>query len=328
MKNTSVALYRMPNESDFYSLETEFPLVKNSKVETASFFFSDFDSEIIYSLQSPIISKNTWPDFAPHFQSEQNEITKSFYIKKIEEITQLIQNGEYKKVVFSKIKNIRKPRNFELKHTFESLCTKYPSAFVYCISSPEIGTWMGASPELLIQKNGRKFSTVSLAGTRVETVDWTTKEREEQQVVTDYISSKIAPFSHNILISEPYDLNTGSVIHLKSDIEGELSENSSIWEITKLLHPTPAVCGIPTKKAKKYIGENEGQNRKLYTGFIGPMNVNNHSSIFVNLRCMQVGSESLSLYLGGGIMGDSNPEKEWIETENKAKTLLSIIQSI
>ena len=55
------------------------------------------------------------------------------------------------------------------------------------------------------------------------------------------------------------------------------------------------------------------------------MGINNHSSLFVNLRCMQVCNDAISLYLGGGIMSESSPEKEWIETQNKAKTLIRVL---
>lgn len=320
----SIALYRMPNQSDFYSLLSEQGIEVNSN-KNEGFFFSNFETGEIYSLKNPKIEKNTFPEFDWFFNEPEKEIDKEEYITKVNNISKSIQNGEYKKVVFSKVKNIPKNSDFSTQHVFEKMCKNYPDAFVYCISSPETGTWMGASPELLLKKVGNAYKTVSLAGTREETVMWTDKERAEQQVVTKYILNKINPFSSLVKVSKPYDLNTGTVIHLKSDIEFQLKENQHIWGLVELLHPTPAVCGIPTKKARKYINELEPHSRNLYTGFIGPMGLNNQASLFVNLRCMQICSHHISLYVGGGIMGNSNAEKEWIETENKAKTLLKVL---
>ncbi len=324
MSNKAIAIYRMPNEQDFYSLTSQNELEINSTSKSC-FFFSDFENGIIYSLKNPEIKKNTWINFDFQHNSSEIEISKEAYIKKIEVVTQRIKAGEFKKVVFSRIKNIEKSADFNLEKTFKDLCYNYPKAFIYCVSSEETGTWMGASPELLIEQKQETYSTVSLAGTRIEGINWTDKEKEEQQVVTDYILNKIAPYSTSTKVSEPFDLNTGTVIHLKSKIEFKLNENNTIWDLVSFLHPTPAVCGIPSEKAKQFIKELEPQNRKLYTGFIGPMGINNHSSLFVNLRCMQVCKESISLYLGGGIMANSDPENEWIETENKAKTLLKVL---
>ena len=324
MSKQTIAIYRMPNEEDYYSLTSEEKLVINSE-EKNGFFFSNFDTGTTYTLSNPTSIKNSWPSFEPFLNSSDEEISKENYISKVSQIVEEIKTGRMKKVVFSRIQNVYKSNSFELEKAFKDLCENYPQAFVYCISSEENGTWMGASPELLMKKNEETFKTVSLAGTRTEGVNWTTKEREEQQVVTDYILDKINSFSSSVKVSKPYDLDTGAVIHLKSDIEFSLGKNSSLWNLVSILHPTPAVCGMPTKDAKQLIGELEPQKRNLYTGFIGPMGINNHSSLFVNLRCMQVCSDAISLYLGGGIMGESSPEKEWIETQNKAKTLSRVL---
>ena len=324
MGKQAIAIYRMPNEVDFYSLTSDEKLVVNSE-EKNGFFFSNFDNGTIYSLKNTEITKNNWPSFEPFLNSADKEVSKEEYISKVAQIIEEINNGKMKKVVFSRIQNVAKSNSFELEKTFKDLCNNYPKAFVYCVSSTETGTWMGASPELLMKKNEDTFKTVSLAGTRTEGVNWTTKEREEQQVVTDYILDKINSFSSSVKVSKPYDLDTGAVIHLKSDIEFSLNKNSSLWDLVSILHPTPAVCGMPTKDAKKLIGKLEPQKRNLYTGFIGSMGINNHFSLFVNLRCMQICSDAISLYLGGGIMGESSPEKEWIETQNKAKTLSKVL---
>ncbi len=92
------------------------------------------------------------------------------------------------------------------------------------------------------------------------------------------------------------------------------------------MHPTPAVCGIPLDSAKQFIKQTEGYDRKYYTGFLGPCNVNGKTNLFVNLRCAELFANNINLYIGGGITKDSIPEKEWEETELKSKTLLSVLE--
>jgi isochorismate synthase len=97
-----------------------------------------------------------------------------------------------------------------------------------------------------------------------------------------------------------------------------------------LLHPTPAVCGLPKNEALSFILEHEIHNREFYSGFLGPVNMTsgrgrNSSSLYVNLRCMKLRENTAILYAGCGITVESEPEKEWQETELKANTLLSVI---
>jgi isochorismate synthase len=312
----------MPNESDSYCLTSQLPFVKNSH-NKEGFFFSEFENGTIYSIQDYETAINSWPSFTPFGSQNPIATEKDDYLDNVTKITSQIKAGEFKKVVFSKVKIIEKGDEFNLEKTFNNLCNAHPKAFVYCISSEETGTWMGASPELLIEKENAEYKTVSLAGTRTENTPWTNKEIREQQVVTDYITEIIKPFSSFYEISTPYDLQAGKVIHLKSDITFSLKQEFDLWNLLKQLNPTPAVCGIPMQKAKQLIAKLENHDRELYTGFIGPIGINNHNSLFVNLRNMKICNSHLVLFLGGGIMEDSNPIDEWEETENKASTLLS-----
>ena len=93
----------------------------------------------------------------------------------------------------------------------------------------------------------------------------------------------------------------------------------------QLLHPTPAVCGLPKEIAKAFIDTYEGYNRSFYTGFLGELNRDFASDLFVNLRCMQIENNQAHLYMGCGITKDSNPEKEWKESVNKSMTMKRIL---
>jgi isochorismate synthase len=116
------------------------------------------------------------------------------------------------------------------------------------------------------------------------------------------------------------------VKHLRTDFKFNLPENH-VLELASLLHPTPAVSGLPIADAIQLINRLEKHDRQLYSGLIGVHNAQN-SDIFVNLRCAQVFDENIALYLGGGYTQDSLVHKEWAETEVKSATLLDVIKDI
>jgi len=134
-----------------------------------------------------------------------------------------------------------------------------------------------------------------------------------------------------IQISPPKTSRAGNLMHLKTEIQGIVNENTNLNEIVLLLHPTPAVCGLPKDKAIHFINESEGYNRDFYAGYLGEINYNNptETDLYVNLRCMQIQKKTdnyqAHLYIGCGITKDSIPENEWIETENKAMTLKNVL---
>jgi isochorismate synthase len=117
-------------------------------------------------------------------------------------------------------------------------------------------------------------------------------------------------------------------------LTNHLNQNRKIKVLPSFifLHPTPAVCGLPKENAKQFILENEGYERKFYSGFLGELNLNTilnkvvDSDLFVNLRCMEIERHKVHLYIGCGITKDSNPEKEYIETANKAMTMKQILK--
>jgi isochorismate synthase len=250
-------------------------------------------------------------------KSEYNEIATSFLNK--------IKKQNLSKAIFSRVRAV----NLEIEpfQFFNQLCLTYPNAFVYFISSPLFGTWIGASPEILIESTGKSAETMSLAGTlsRDSNEKWESKEKNEQDYVTTYINNKLIESGvENLQISDQQEVNAGPVRHLKTTFQFDLGSNSAI-AIADKLHPTPAVSGYPQKEALDLIHKSEKHQRRIYAGMIGV--INEHSTqLFVNLRCAEIIHNQAYLYLGGGFTKDSNVVSEWNETENKAKTLLNVMK--
>lgn len=301
--------YRIPGKQivkvtgEFLETPSDEFVVTDFQGEKKWYFHSSTGNEhLYYSSNKPVV------------------VTKEEYLSRAESLIRLMQNEELQKVVLSRV--ISKIQKLDVEHQFEVLANKYPNAFVYLISSPKFGTWIGATPEILLQKVGDKYLTMSLAGTRKtnDSIPWSEKEYEEQKIVSDYIVSKIEPHA-KATVKPLVEHIAGPVKHLKNEIEFEAKK--PLTEIADLLHPTPAIGGVPQDKALQLINKVEGDNRGLYTGYVGSLQ--NDASLFVNLRCMQVFEDEVFVYVGGGLTKDSIPVSEWEETENKAKTLLDTL---
>jgi isochorismate synthase len=248
------------------------------------------------------------------------------YLAQFAEYQKAFAKGALRKAILSRIKMVGKPDGFEAKALFEKLCQKYPKAFVYLLSHPSFGLWMGASPELLLKKNAAQWQTVSLAGTKpINGHDrpWTSKELEEQEMVSMHVREALKKAgAENLREHGPKTVSAGAVSHLQTIFDFDLGP-ASVKPLSLLdeLHPTPAVAGLPVAAATALIARTEQHPRGLYTGYLGEVGADGTSELYVNLRCMQIGGSQIALYAGGGITAASNPEAEWEETEHKALTL-------
>ena len=259
------------------------------------------------------------------------------FVELVKKGLQKISTGQIEKVVPSRCEDIAITDEFDLLQAFEVLCEKNPQAMVSLVSSPQTGTWLGATPELLVSVNNQSvFKTIALAGTLpyspeidLKSVAWTQKEIEEQALVCRYIINCFK----KIRLREyeehgPRTVVAGNVMHLKTIYEVDMSATNfpQLGSVMlKLLHPTSAVCGMPFENAFSFLKNNEGYHREFYSGYLGPVQINNESQIFVNLRCMRVYKESARLYAGAGITIDSDPEKEFEETEMKMQNLQNLL---
>lgn len=323
-------------------------LVKNQK----GFIFSPFDEK----------SPNVWLGADTilkgyHFESiefrynpgERNKnskplpylVSKEEYLQQIVEILDSIHAKNVSKVVLSRTISIEFEKETETALLFNALSTTLSKAFVYLINVPGVGCWIGATPELLLSAENQSacskeagtslsIQTMALAGTRpIGTEEkWNQKEIEEQDWVSTYIEEALlASGSEEIQKNGPYTCSAANVEHLRTDFKAKI-DISRLEPLLNRLHPTPAVCGLPKDKALQLISQIEKHDRAYYSGFLGPVDPKHNLSLFVNLRCMEIHHSSASLYVGGGLTADSDPEAEWNETIIKSRTLLSEIEKM
>ena len=239
-----------------------------------------------------------------------------------------IASGKLEKVVLSRKRDIQTSLSYS--QIADRLFKAYPDNHTYFFHHPKIGTWCGSTPEVLLTYSGKMLQTVALAGTALFNAKkdhvWGGKERHEQQIVTDSIVSILKSHkTENVQTDGPRTIRSGDLIHLKTEISA-LAKRHQVSPILNNLHPTPAVCGLPKKAARDFILQHEKYDRAFYTGYFGIVSPE-QSDYYVNLRCMQLKEGSAIVYAGGGITLNSNPEQEFMETENKMKSMLRVIQN-
>lgn len=247
--------------------------------------------------------------------------TKDEYLQNLDKVVEVINENQLPKLVYSRRKIFTDFNKIDLKESFKNLCNSYPNAFRYIFIDGE-NSWMGAFSEVLgkFSKNTHDFETMSLAGTLPASENWSEKEIEEQKPVSSYIRNILNNYSENMEESETYDHISGNIKHLRTDFKAKIKPED-LDKIIQELHPTPAVCGIPKDFCKENIQKLEKFPRELYAGYI-KIETQETVQYFVNLRCSKLYKDSVHLFVGGGITAQSNPEKEWIETELKSEAVL------
>jgi isochorismate synthase len=273
--------------------------------------------------------------------ARRNKEDKTKYENLVRKSVAEIEKDHYRKLVPARCMQLEHGSDVDLPATFEAAAKQYPSAFVSLVKVKNQGIWFGATPEYLlgIDADGI-FYTTALAGTQVFEEDtllcdvaWKQKEIEEQALVSRFI---IDCFK-KIRLREfdeigPRTIRAGNLLHLKTDYTVDLN-NVKFPQLgtvmAELLHPTSAVCGMPKEDALQFLIDNEGFDRAYYSGYLGPVNLNGNTSLFVNLRNMHIDlhTNQTLLFAGAGVTIDSFPEKEWQETEAKMQTLLQVIKS-
>lgn len=323
--------FKFPNSDKIYLIFQNDKELYSPNFLEKGFLFSSFDEKRNVFLRQDKMIKSKLSRFANKIQITKNQLSNSeqtSFEKLVSNAISEIQKGSFQKVVLSRRIKIR-VWSESLSTYFQLLTRKYPNTFCYVFSHPKVGKWAAATPERLLEVTSNEVKTMSLAGTKKakKFVIWTKKEKEEQQIVTEYIENQLSTIFTDVKVGNTQTIKAGRLAHLCTEISCSFSEEININKVINLLHPTPAVCGFPTEKAKKFIIENENYYRDFYTGYCGLINFseNKKADLFVNLRCMQISENQINIYVGAGITADSNPEKEWQETQNKAQTMLQII---
>ena len=247
---------------------------------------------------------------------------KENYTRSVKNLIKEIDKGKLSKIVFSKKITLKRP-NSNCVSIFKNILDSYSDAFCYFFYTPKEGVWLGASPELLFKKEKNSILTMALAGTKFNiSSEWGDKEYSEQKIVQDEIFETLNPLCSSLSSGKTETISAGKILHLRTNFVGKTK--ASISQLINALFPTSAIAGYPRSNALKLISEYESYERSFYSGFLG-FSKDNKTSLFVNLRCLNITNEKITVYVGSGITKDSKPENEWEEILKKSETMINAL---
>ena len=262
-----------------------------------------------------------------------------------------LKDESFQKIVLSRCSVTPRDGEDHPLELFCKACQLYPRMFISLVCTEQSGCWLTATPEILLEGVGNQWRTIALAGTMKlkdedlngegEHATWSTKNIQEQRYVATYLMNCLERVADDIHEEGPRTVRAANLVHLRSDFTFTLSDNECVGDVLQLLHPTPAVCGLPKQDAYDFILSNEHTPRLYYSGFMGPLNLRHQPSdispqtsdlspqthLYVSLRCMQVTDTQYRLYAGGGLLKDSVEEQEWMETEAKMETMRRVLKT-
>jgi salicylate biosynthesis isochorismate synthase/menaquinone-specific isochorismate synthase len=261
----------------------------------------------------------------------------SHYEQAVVRAVERIRAGELEKVVLAREVRAHAPREHDPGAALGALRELFPACYCWCVGTPE-AAFVGASPELLVRRDGQRAQTVALAGTTRRSADPavddhlgeqllnSAKDREEQAIVTRRIERTLAPVSLWVAATDdPVIVRVHNVQHLATPIRAQLADPVPAVELAGLLMPTPAVGGEPREAALPLIPALEGLDRGWYAGAVGWTDLAEDGEFCVALRCALLRGRVAHLYAGCGIVRDSDPAEELAETEVKLQALLPLL---
>jgi salicylate biosynthesis isochorismate synthase/menaquinone-specific isochorismate synthase len=256
------------------------------------------------------------------------------YVSAVAAATERIRAGELEKVVLAREVRLDARTPFHPAAVFGALRLGYPSCFSFCVGARD-AAFVGASPELLVRRQGASVGTVAMAGSTRRSADpavddhlgerllRSAKDREEHAIVARRIERTLAPLAVWVAAAEePGLVKVANIQHLATPIRAQLAEPRTAVELAGALHPTPAGGGEPWPRARELIAELESLDRGWYAGAVGWMDAADDGEFCVAIRSALLHGLSAHCYAGVGVVGDSDPESELEETEIKLQAVM------
>jgi menaquinone-specific isochorismate synthase len=245
-----------------------------------------------------------------------------------------IRGRELSKVVLAREIVGRIPDGADLRSLVATLALGYPDCWTFSMDG-----FIGSSPETLVSVDDGSVSARVLAGSAARGTDersdqdaatalaTSAKDQDEHQFAVQSVLASLRAHSPNVTASElPFTLKLPNLWHLASDVDGDLTDGSTSLDLIATLHPTAAVAGTPTNDALRLIDELEPFDRGRYAGPVGWVGADGDGEWAVALRSAQVSaSGTITAYAGAGIVAESVPERELLETRMKFRPIVEAL---
>lgn len=298
--------------------------------DEASVSVEEFDREVAEALEhTPAVpSSNSY--------SVRPLTAVDGYLATVAAARDAVRSGQLAKAVIARDIAVEAADPIDVHSVLLRLRASFGSSYRFCVDG-----FVGASPELLVQVDGRTVRSHPLAGTAPRTGDpatdarlaseliASTKNQVEHRVVIDMVHDTLLPHcSYLDWEPEPSIVTVANVQHLGTAIEGALSEpRASVMSLVRLLSPTPALGGSPSMDAIEFITTHERMDRGNYGGAVGWLDTHGNGTFAVAIRCAEFSADrrTARLFAGGGIVAESEPLSELAETQAKFQAMLSAI---
>jgi menaquinone-specific isochorismate synthase len=322
-------------------------------VAFASFTFDDGPSESVVIVPRVVIGRRdgaawlttydaaempprTQVEPRPHIRYSDGHVSSADYESAVAEAIARIEVGDLEKVVLARdlLANASSP--VDARALLPPLSHAYPSCWTFAIEG-----LVGSTPELLVRRTGDHIVSRVLAGTSSRSTDVvidaqhaaellaSDKDREEHELAVRSVAQALAPFCSDLVVPRaPEVVRLANVQHLQTDVTGRLANGESALDLAAALHPTAAVCGTPTGRARQTIRELEAMDRGRYAGPVGWLDARGDGAFGIALRCAQIDAEDprqVRMFAGCGIVRGSEPVAELHESQAK---LLAIREAL
>ncbi|MEM1202196.1 MAG: isochorismate synthase [Acidobacteriota bacterium] len=254
------------------------------------------------------------------------------WIRRVEAIRGVIAEGEFEKIVAARRSEVKLERPLGAAEVLRRLSRGLRASTRFAFRRAYT-SFLGATPERLITLTGLRFETEALAGSiesggeHAAELLGSGKDRHEQQLVVDAIVRRFEPLCQDLQVAaRPTVRELRDVLHLHTPIRGTLSRPRHVLELVEELHPTPAVGGVPTADAMRWIADHETHGRGWYAAPIGWFDAAGNGEFAVALRSCVLDGDRAWLFAGAGIVADSDPELELQETRLKQHSLLAALR--
>lgn len=265
---------------------------------------------------------------------ERHELKKDQYLESIKKVTAVIKAKQAEKVVIARTLKLQFDKPLSASSALYQVSKEQPESFLFGLESEE-QFFFGATPERLVKVENRQALSTCLAGStpRGKTVERDTelgnellkdrKNRSEHQYVVNMISKVFTEHCQTTFVPKtPKLMKIRDIQHLYTPVEGDLKVDSTLFDLVRDLHPTPALGGEPKQSALSLIRQHETMNRGFYAAPVGWIDAKGNGEFAVAIRSALLNEKEAYLYAGGGIVEDSTPESEYAETWVKFRPML------
>ncbi len=266
---------------------------------------------------------------------------REIWMNMVRRSIQAIRDHHLKKVVIGSRMRINLYGQPSVAELLEHLATEYPTCVTFAFRETDGTVFFGSTPEWLVRSHNNIVHCDALAGSTTRSQDLVQdtslgkallqdpKNRAEHQYVIEYIRQILQRFATEISVENTPQLQKlTNVQHLYTPITARITQRISPFEILETVHPTPAVGGIPSPEALRFIRDLEDYDRGYFAGPIGWLSTEDTMDIAVSLRSGLLRDDTLFLYAGAGIVRDSVPEEEYEELLLKYQPILSAIRQL